>query len=32
MNLKELKVIKSDDRGAIFDCDKVKFIRRKKIR
>jgi len=30
MNLKELKILKSDDRGAIFDCDKVKFIRRKK--
>ena len=30
MNLKELSVIKSDERGIIYGCDNLKFISRKK--
>ena len=30
MDLKELKTIKSDERGIIYDCDKLNYISRKK--
>ena len=30
MNLKELRIIKSDERGIMYDCDKLNFISRKK--
>lgn len=30
MRLKELRVIKSDERGIMYDCDKLNFIARKK--
>ena len=30
MNLKELRIIKSDERGIMYDCDTLKFISRKK--
>ncbi len=30
MNLTEIKINKLDERGIIYDCDKVKFISRKK--
>lgn len=30
MNLKDLRIIKSDERGIMYDCDKLKFILRKK--
>lgn len=30
VNLKELQIIKSDERGIMYDCDKLKFISRKK--
>lgn len=30
MNLKELKIFKKDERGIIYNCDKVYFIVRKK--
>ena len=30
MNLKELRIIKSDKRGIMYDCDKLNLISRKK--
>lgn len=30
MNLENIKIIKSDERGVIFNCGKVSFISRKK--
>lgn len=30
MKLEEIKIIKSDDRGVIYNCGKVNFITRKK--
>ena len=30
MNIKKLSVIKSDDRGTIYDCEKINFLSRKK--
>ena len=30
MNLKELRIIKSDKRGIMYDCDKLNFINRTK--
>ena len=30
MNIKELPIIRKDGRGTIYDCDKLKFISRKK--
>jgi len=30
MNLNEIKIIKSDDRGIIYDCGQTSFIARKK--
>jgi mannose-6-phosphate isomerase-like protein (cupin superfamily) len=30
MRLKEIPIIKSDERGIIYDCDKLNFISRKK--
>ncbi|MFA5954547.1 MAG: cupin domain-containing protein [Patescibacteria group bacterium] len=30
MDVQEIKIFKSDERGIIYDCDKVKFIARKK--
>lgn len=30
MNLQELRIIKSDQRGIMYDCDKLKFVSRKK--
>lgn len=30
MNIKDLEIIKSDERGIMYNCDKVKFLFRKK--
>jgi len=30
MNLKKLKIVKSDDRGIMYACDKLDYISRKK--
>ena len=30
MNIEKLKIIKSDERGIMYDCDKLNFISRKK--
>lgn len=30
MNITELKVIKSDERGIMYDCDKLNYLERKK--
>ncbi len=30
MNIEKLRIIKSDERGIMYDCDKLNFISRKK--